>query len=260
MPEPRVALSLDGPVARIVLARPEARNAIDGPMARELRDAVSAASARADIRVMVLAGRGSVFCAGADLEWMKTVAGFSREDNLADASELAELFETIDQAPQAVVACIQGAALGGGAGLAAVSDIVVAEDAARFAFSEVRLGLIPAVISPYVVRKIGVSAARELFLTGERFSASRARELGLVHHVVALDQLDAAVDERVSELLLAAPGAVAAAKTLIRRVATRSDGLRELTVEAIAERRASPEGQEGLAAFLEKRKPSWVKQ
>jgi methylglutaconyl-CoA hydratase len=158
-----------------------------------------------------------------------------------------------------VVACVQGAALGGGAGLAAVSDIVVAEDAARFAFSEVRLGLIPAVISPYVVRKIGVSAARELFLTGERFSASRARELGLVHLVVALDQLDAAVDERVSELLLAAPGAVAAAKLLIRRVAPRSEGLRELTVEAIAERRSSPEGQEGLAAFLEKRKPSWTK-
>ena len=138
MSETRVALTLDGPVAHIVLARPEARNAIDGPMARELRTAVSAASARADIRVIVLAGRGSVFCAGADLDWMKTVAGFSREDNLADASELAELFETIDQAPQAVVACVQGAALGGGAGLAAVADIVVAEDAARFAFSEVQ--------------------------------------------------------------------------------------------------------------------------
>jgi methylglutaconyl-CoA hydratase len=258
MPEPRVALSLDGSVAHVVLARPEARNAIDGPMVRELRQAIAAASAREDIRVIVLAGRGPVFCAGADVDWMRTVAGFSRKDNLADAGELADLFETIDESSQAVVACVQGAALGGGAGLAAVADIVVAEDGARFAFSEVLLGLVPGVISPYVVRKIGVSAARELFLTGERFGAARAQALGLVHRVVALDQLDAAVDERVKELLQAAPGAVAAAKTLIRRVSARPEGLRELTTEAIAERRASAEGREGLTAFLEKRKPDWA--
>ncbi len=254
-----IALTLDGPVAHIVLARPEVRNAFDGAMVRELREAVGAASVRDDIRVIVLAGRGAVFCAGADVEWMKAAAGFTRELNLADAGELADLFETLDRSPKAVVACVQGAALGGGAGLVAVADIAVAEEGARFAFSEVRLGLVPAVISPYVVRKIGVSAARELFLTGERFTAARAAALGLVHRVVPLDELDKAVDERVQELLQAAPGALAAAKNLIRRVSARPvEGVRELTIEAIAERRASAEGQEGLDAFLEKRKPDWV--
>ena len=174
MPSSRVALTLAGPVAHVVLDRPEARNAFDGGMVRELRDAVGAASVRDDIRVIVLAGRGSVFCAGADVEWMKTAAGFTREENLADAHRLFELFETIDRSPKAVVASVQGAALGGGAGLAAVADVVVAEEGAQFGFTEVRLGLVPAVISPYVVRKIGASAARELFLTGERFGAARA--------------------------------------------------------------------------------------
>ncbi|HKZ31083.1 MAG TPA: enoyl-CoA hydratase-related protein [Vicinamibacteria bacterium] len=259
MGEARVALGLDGPVAHIVLARPEARNAFDGPMVRELRDAVRAASAREEIRVIVLAGRGAVFCAGADIEWMKTVAGSSREENLADAGELVDLFETIDRSPKAVVACVQGAALGGGAGLVAVADIAVAEEGARFGFSEVRLGLVPSVISPYVVRKIGASAARELFLTGERFTAARAAEIGLVHRVVPLDELDAAVDDRVRELLQAAPGALAAAKNLVHRVQARPvEGVRELTIETIAERRASAEGQEGLLAFLEKRKPDWA--
>ncbi|HSD27988.1 MAG TPA: enoyl-CoA hydratase-related protein, partial [Vicinamibacteria bacterium] len=204
----RVALSLDGPVAHVVLDRPGARNAFDGPMVRELADAIGAASARDDVRVLVLAGRGSVFCAGADVEWMRKAASFTREENLADARALFELFNAIDRSPKAVVASVQGAALGGGAGLAAVADIVVAEEGARFGFTEVRLGLVPAVISPYVVRKIGASAARELFLTGERFSAARAASIGLVHRVVRLDELDAAVDDRVRELLRAAPGAV----------------------------------------------------
>jgi len=156
------------------------------------------------------------------------------------------------------VACVQGAALGGGAGLVAVADIAVAEETAQFGFTEVRLGLVPAVISPYVVRKIGVSAARELFLTGERFTAARAAAIGLVHRVVKLDELDAAVDERVRELLQAAPGAVAAAKALVRAVAGRPvESVRELVCKRIAERRASAEGQEGLRAFLEKRKPDW---
>jgi methylglutaconyl-CoA hydratase len=260
MSDARVALTLGGPVAHVVLARPDVRNALDGATARELRDAFAAASARDDIRVIVLAGRGGVFCAGADLEWMKTVAGFSRQENLADAAEMRELFEAIDRSPKAVVASVQGAALGGGAGLVAVADVAVAEEGARFGFSEVRLGIVPAVISPYVVRKIGVSAARELFLTGERFSAVRAAEIGLVHRVVPLAELDAAVDERVKELLQSAPGALAAAKSLIRSVSVRPvEEVRELTIETIAERRASPEGQEGLAAFLEKRKPTWAR-
>lgn len=258
MSSPRVALSLDGPVAHVVLDRHEVRNAFDGATVRELHDAVAAASARDDVRVIVLSGRGSVFCAGADLEWMKAVAGFTREANLAEARGLFELFRTIDRSPKAVVACVQGAALGGGAGLAAVADIVVAEEGARFGFTEVRLGLVPAVISPFVVCKIGVSAARELFLTGERFTAARAAALGLVHRVVRLDELDAAVDERVRELLRAAPGAVAAAKELVRAVhGHAADGVRELVCRRIAERRASEEGQEGLRAFLEKRKPEW---
>jgi methylglutaconyl-CoA hydratase len=258
MGTPRVALSLDGPVAHVVMDRPEARNALDPAMVRELLDAVAAASVREDIRVIVLAGRGSVFCAGADIEWMKAIARFTHDENVADARRLFELFETIDGSPKAVVACVQGAALGGGAGLAAVADVVVAEQAAQFGFTEVRLGLVPAVISPYVVRKIGVSAARELFLTGERFTAARAAAIGLVHRAVKLDELDAAVDERVRELLRAAPGALAAAKGLVRSVYGRSaESVRELVCESIAGRRASDEGQEGLRAFLEKRKASW---
>lgn len=260
MSDARVALTLDGPVAHVVLARPDVRNALDGPMVRELRTAVAAASARDDIRVIVLAGRGTVFCAGADIEWMKTVAGFDREDNLTDAAELAGLFETIDRSPKAVVACIQGAAFGGGVGLVAVADVAVAEAGTRFAFSEVRLGLVPSVISPYVLRKIGVAAARELFLTGERFDAARAQAIGLVQRVVPAGELDAAVDERVRELLQAAPGALAAAKALIRNVAGRpAEAVRDLTIATIAERRASPEGREGLTAFLEKRKPDWAR-
>jgi methylglutaconyl-CoA hydratase len=157
-----------------------------------------------------------------------------------------------------VVARVHGAALGGGAGLAAVADVVVAEEGAQFGFTEVRLGLVPAVISPFVVRKIGVSAARELFLTGERFGAARAATIGLVHRVVKLDELDAAVDERVRELLPAAPGAVAAAKALVRSVAGHPvESVRELVCDHIAQRRASDEGQEGLRAFLEKRRPDW---
>jgi methylglutaconyl-CoA hydratase len=260
MGEARVALSLDGPVAHIVLDRPDLRNAFDGAMVRELHDAVGAASSRDDVRVLVLAGRGAVFCAGAEIEWMKKVAGFSREENLADAEALADLFETIDRSAKAVVAVVQGAALGGGAGLVAAADVAVAEEGAVFGFTEVRLGLVPSVISPYVVRKIGVAAARELFLTGERFTAARAAAIGLVQRVVKLDELDAAVDERVKELLQAAPGAVAAAKALVRGVAGRPiEDVRELTVETIAERRATVEGQEGLRAFLEKRKPDWAR-
>jgi methylglutaconyl-CoA hydratase len=258
MASPRVALLLDGPVAHVVLDRPEARNAFDGPMVRELRDAFAAAAGREDIRAIVLAGRGSVFCAGADVGWMRTVAGFTREENLADARALFELYDTIDRSPKAVVAAVQGAALGGGAGLAAVADVAVAEESAQFGFTEVRLGLVPAVISPWVVRKIGASAARALFVTGERFTAARAAAIGLVHHVVPLEGLDAAVDERVRELLQAAPGAVAAAKSLVRSVHGRpAESVRELVCRRIADRRASEEGQEGLRAFLDKRKPAW---
>jgi methylglutaconyl-CoA hydratase len=259
MSSPRVALALDGPVAHVVLDRPQARNALDGAMVRELRDAFGAVSARDDVRVIVLAGRGSVFCAGADLEWMRKAAGFTPEESLADARALFDLFETIDRSPKAVVVAVQGAALGGGVGLVAVADIAVAEEKAQLGFTEARLGLVPAVISPYVVRKIGLAAARELFLTGERFTAKRAAALGLVHRVVPPDELDAAVDERVGELLRAAPGAVAAAKALLRAVAGRPvESVSEIVCQALADRRASAEAQDGVLAFLEKRKPGWV--
>ncbi|HXK09560.1 MAG TPA: enoyl-CoA hydratase-related protein [Vicinamibacteria bacterium] len=259
MSSPRVALTLDGPVAHVVLARPEVRNAFDGAMVRDLREAVGAVSARDDVRVVVLAGRGSVFCAGADLAWVRRTSGLTVEESVAEARALLDLFETIDRSPKAVVAAVQGAALGGGAGLVAVADVAVAEESAQIGFTEVRLGLVPAVISPYVVRKIGLAAARELFLTGERFNAKRAAALGLVQRVVAPGDLDAAVDERVGELLRAAPGAVAAAKALLRAVAGRPvESVGDLVCQALAERRASAEAADGLLAFLEKRKPGWV--
>jgi methylglutaconyl-CoA hydratase len=259
MSETRVEVVLEAPVARVFLARPAVRNAFDGATVRELTTEIVAAAARDDVRVIVLGGQGSVFSAGADLEWMKAVAGFTRAQNLEDARALAALFEAIDRSPKPVVARVQGAALGGGAGLVAAADLAVAAEDAQFGFTEVRLGLVPAVISPWVVRKIGPAAARELFLTGERFSAARAAAIGLVQHVVPAAELDAAVADRVAELLEAAPDAVAAAKALLRAVVGRSpEDVREATVETIADRRASAEGQEGLQAFLEKRRPHWA--
>jgi methylglutaconyl-CoA hydratase len=258
MPATRVDLRVDGPLARVFLARPEVRNAFDGPTVRELTAAIVGAAARDDVRVIVLGGHGRVFSAGADLEWMRTVAGFTREQNLEDARALAGLFDAIDRSPKPVVARVQGAALGGGAGLLAVSDIAVAAADAQFGFTEVRLGLVPAVISPWVVRRIGLSAARELFLTGERFGAGKAAAIGLVHHVVPEAGLDEAVEGRVRELLCAAPGAIASVKSLLRAVAGRPpEDVRETTADIIAERRASAEGEEGLRAFLEKRPPAW---
>ena len=258
MPPARVQLQVDGAVARLRLARPELRNAFDGATVAELRAAVAGISAREDVRVVVLAGEGTVFSAGADLAWMQTVAGFSAEQNVADALELAGLLDALDRSPKAVVARVHGAALGGGAGLVAVADVAVAASGTVFGFTEVRLGLVPAVISPWVLRKIGVSAARELFLTGERFGADKALAIGLVHRVVPESELDSVVEERVRELLRAAPGAVAEAKALVRDVAGREPSeVRTSTAQRIARRRASPEGQEGLEAFLEKRKAAW---
>jgi methylglutaconyl-CoA hydratase len=249
---------LDGPVARLFLARPEVRNAFDGDTVRELTQAVIEWAARADVRVIVLGGQGSVFSAGADLDWMRRVAAFSGAENVRDTQALAALFDAVDRSPKPVVARVHGAALGGGAGLVAAADIAVAAEGTQFGFTEVRLGLVPAVISPWVVARIGVTAARELFLTGERFDAQQARAIGLVRHVVPAEELDAAVDARVRELLQAAPGAITAAKALLRAVSFRAaEDVRDATASLIAERRASPEGQEGLRAFLEKRKPRW---
>jgi methylglutaconyl-CoA hydratase len=255
----RLEVELAGPVARVWLNRPEARNAFDGLMVTELRQTLFDLRTVDAVRVIVLGGRGPSFCAGADLAWMKAMAGFSREENLREAQALADLFFTVYESPKPIVARVHGAALGGGAGLVAASDLPVAALGTQFGFTEVRLGILPAVISPYVIRKIGESACRELFLTGERFEAVRAAEIGLVRAAVPEDDLDAFVEKRVQELLAAGPRAVAEAKALIREVTFRRvEDVQAYTVERIAEVRISPEGQEGMRAFLEKRKPGWV--
>jgi methylglutaconyl-CoA hydratase len=255
----RLQLETEGPVARVWLNRPEARNAFDGLMVTELRKTLFHLFGLDSVRVVVLGGRGPSFCAGGDLTWMKAMAGFTRDENLGEAQALADLFFTVYESPKPVVARVHGAALGGGAGLVAACDIPIAALGTQFGFTEVRLGLIPAVISPYVLRKIGESAARELFLTGERFEAVRAQEIGLVRAAVPPEDLDAAVDARVKELLQAAPRAVAEAKALVREVGYRRvEDVQRYTVERLADIRASAEGQEGMRAFLEKRKPYWA--
>lgn len=254
----RLEVEIEGPVARVWLNRPDLRNAFDGLMVSELRRAIFDLHEVEAVRVIVLGGRGPAFCAGADLEWMKAMAAFSREENLREAQAMADLFFTVYESPKPVVARVHGAALGGGAGLVAAADVPVAALGTQFGFTEVRLGILPAVISPYVLRKIGLSAARELFLTGERFGAVKAQEIGLVRAAVPPEDLDAAVDARVQELLKAGPQAMAQAKELIEEVSFRRiEDVQRYTVEAIADIRVSPEGQEGLNAFLEKRKPSW---
>jgi methylglutaconyl-CoA hydratase len=255
----RLELQVDGPVARVWLNRPQVRNAFDGLMVTELRRAIFDLHEVDAVRVIVLGGRGESFCAGADLQWMKAMAGFDRDENLREAQAMADLFFTVYDSPKPIVARVQGAALGGGAGLVAASDIPVAALGTQFGFTEVRLGILPAVISPFVIRKIGESAARELFITGERFEAVKAQEIGLVRAAVPPEDLDAAVESRVQELLKAGPRAVAEAKELIQEVAFRRiEDVQRYTVEAIAEIRTSPEGQEGMRAFLEKRKPNWL--
>jgi methylglutaconyl-CoA hydratase len=248
----------DGPVARVTLNRPDVRNAFNDDVVGELAAWAAAIAGKPHVRVAVLAGAGATFCAGADLTWMSRMLHYSADENVRDAETMAAMFAALDTLPVPLIGRVQGAALGGGAGLAAVCDIVVAEDGASFGFTEVRLGILPAVISPFAIAKIGASAARELFLTGARFDAPRARELGLVHAVVPPTSLDATVDRYVHDVLLGAPGAIARAKALIPRVVGRTAAeVAALTSRAIAEQRVSAEGQEGLRAFLEKRKSSW---
>jgi methylglutaconyl-CoA hydratase len=253
-----LSITEDGAVARVTLNRPQVRNAFNDEVVAELWTWAGSLASKPHVRVAVLAGAGATFCAGADVAWMSRMLHYSAEENVRDAAAMAAMFEALDTLPVPLIGRVQGAALGGGAGLAAVCDIVVAEDGASFGFTEVRLGILPAVISPFAVAKIGPSAARELFLTGARFDAPRARELGLVHAVVPPTLLDTTVDRYVHDVLLGAPAAIARAKALIPRVAGRAaTEVTDLTAREIAEQRVSPEGQEGLKAFLEKRKPSW---
>jgi methylglutaconyl-CoA hydratase len=248
----------DGPVEYLTLNRPEVRNAFNEHVIAELARWAEAIQQSREVRVVVLGGAGKAFCAGADIEWMARTVHYTKQQNIEDAVAAARMLGALDTLPVPLVGRVQGAALGGGAGLAAVCDVVVAEDRAVFGFTEVKLGILPAVISPFALAKIGRGAARELFLTGARFSAARAREIGLVHSVVPENELDAAVTAYVREFLAAGPEALAAAKALMRDVWGRSvEDARQITANALAARRVSAEGQEGLKAFLEKRKPSW---
>jgi len=255
---------MDRPTARITLTRPDVRNAFDEVLIAELAQAVGeiARSFETDPeqapRALVLTGEGTAFCAGADMNWMRRSARFSREENEADAGRFAAMLRALDELPIPTVARVNGACLGGGMGLISCCDIVVAADAADFGFTEVRLGIAPAVISAFVLPKIGASGARRYFLTGEIFKAAEAKAIGLVHEVVPGEALDGAV-ARVSDAISGnGPRAVAAAKQLIREaLALRRDDAIENAVRTIAALRASPEGQEGLGAFLEKRRPAW---
>jgi methylglutaconyl-CoA hydratase len=237
----------EGPVLRITIARPDRRNAFDAELIAELTEAFSDIG---DARVVVLAGEGESFSAGADVEWMRSSVDLTYEENVQDARRLRQMLETINTCAAPVVVRVQGHALGGGCGLVAVADIAVAHAEASFAFSEVKLGIVPAVISPFALAKIGPSAARRYFVTGERFDARTALRIGLAQEVA--DDLDAGVKAIVDEILSAGPEATRAAK---RIVLERPDGL--ATERRIAERRTSAEGQEGLRAFLEKREPGW---
>jgi methylglutaconyl-CoA hydratase len=254
-----VRVSREGPIARVTLARPAVRNAFDEVLIEELTRVFLSFETDVDTRVVVLAGEGPVFCAGADIGWMRRAGSFSKTENETDAERMAGMLRAIDDCGRPVVAIVQGAAIGGGVGLAAASDVAVAAEDAVFALSEVKLGILPSVISPYVLRAIGARQARRYFLTGERFGAAEARRIGLVHEVASAAELDAAGNRLIDALLTSAPEAVAIAKRLIGQVAGRSpEEAMPLTVRTIAERRASEEAKEGLTAFLEKRPPAWV--
>jgi methylglutaconyl-CoA hydratase len=251
-----------GPIARATLNRPEVRNAFDERLIAALSAwaaDVAAAADAGDVRLAILAGAGPTFSAGADLAWMQKMRGYTHDDNVRDAEAASALFGALDALPVPLVGRVQGAALGGGAGLAAVCDLVVAAEDAVFGFTEVRLGILPAVISPFVLAKIGVSAARALFLSGTRFPAPVAHSLGLVHEVVPAEDLDAALDVVVNDLLLGAPSAQRRVKALLRDIAGRPPAdVRAITSAALADQRVSVEGQDGLTAFLEKRAPRWT--
>jgi len=265
---PSVIVRTEGGIARVILCRPERRNAFDAQMIEELTAAFARFKDDRATRVIVIEGEGKAFCAGADLGWMKKQATATVEANAADALKLADLFEAVNCAPQAVIAKVQGWALGGGAGLLCAADIVVAADDAQIGFTEARVGILPATISPYVVMKIGAGQARRWFVTGARMDAKQALAIGLVHRVVLAADLENAVKDMAFEVLQCAPGAVAGCKELVEDVVgglamagALEDGFADVknyTAQRIAQARVSEEGQEGMKAFLEKRKPRWA--
>ena len=246
-------------VAEVWLNRPEVRNAFNDGVIAELTATFDQLGADPDLRAIVLGGHGKAFCAGADLSWMRAMAGYSWEDNQADASRLAQMLWTVYRCPVPVVGRIHGDCYAGGVGLAAVCDVLVAADGVNFCLSEARLGLLPATIAPYVVKALGEQASRRYFTTAERFDARRAQALGLVHEVVAAEGLDTQVADIVAALVANGPAAVRACKRLVQDVAGRAidAGLRDDTARRIADIRSSTEGREGVQAFLDKRDPGW---
>jgi methylglutaconyl-CoA hydratase len=254
-----IRLNVSGGVGRITMARPEKHNAFDDGLIADLSAAFEAAGRDDAVRVVVLEGEGKSFSAGADLGWMQRMADYSDDENLADARKLAGMMRILNELPRPTIARVQGAAFGGGVGLVAACDIALASEAASFCLSEARLGLIPSVISPYVVEAIGARAARRYFQTAERFDAETAHTLGLVHEVVPRERLDGRLEELIGTLLDNGPAAMAASKDLIRRVASGpvDDAMVEDTAQRIADIRATDEGREGVQAFLEKRGPNW---
>jgi len=254
-----VVIAHTRPVASVTMARPDVHNAFNEHLIAQLHDTFRSLGTDDNVRVIVLAGEGRSFSAGADLEWMRRAAGFSEEENFRDAGVAAALWRAVAECPKPVVARVHGNAFGGGAGLVAASDIAIAAESAMFGFTEVRLGLLPATVAPHVIQKIGPGRALPLFLTGERFDAQRALAIGLAHQVVPQEQLDVAVGAVVDQLLAGGPNALGACKELVRRVAYADRAtIDEYMAALIASARAADEGREGVAAFLEKRKPSWV--
>ena len=247
-------------IRTITLSRPDVRNAFNDEVIAELKNAFTEAGQAAYVRCIVLAAEGSAFCAGADLNWMRRMADYTRDENLADAGQLAAMLHAIYECPKPTIARVQGDVFAGGVGLVAACDMAVSVDTATYCLSEVKLGLIPATISPYVIRAMGARASHRYFLTAERFSATEAHRVGLVHEVVTADALDAKVAELTSALVSASPNAVRACKRLVQDVAEQEidDALVAHTVAGIADIRSSAEGKEGVQSFLQKRKPNWL--
>ena len=247
-------------VATLTLNRPDVRNAFNDDMIAELAQAFTALGAHADVRCIVLTAEGAAFCAGADLNWMRRMADYSHAENIADAAQLADMLRVVYRCPKPTIARIQGDVYAGGMGLVAACDMVVSVDSAHYCLSEVKLGLVPATISPYVLRALGARAAHRYFLTAERFDAAEAHRIGLVHEMTTADLLDAKVAELIGALVNASPLAVKACKLLVQDVAEReiNNELIALTVKGIADIRSSEEGKEGVQSFLQKRKPGWM--
>jgi len=255
-----VTLTFNGSIATVTLTQPEIRNAFSDEVIAAITKAFEEVAQRSELRAVILASEGPAFCAGANLNWMRRMAEYSIEENVVDASKLANMMHTIFTCPHPTIARIQGDVYAGGMGLVAACDMAVSADTANFCLSEVKIGLIPATIAPYVLRAMGPRASHRYFLTGERFDAIEALRIGFLHTVVPTDQLDDAVDTLLKSLLQAGPLAVRACKKLVLETAEReiSSVLTQQTVQAIAETRASAEGKEGVQAFLSKRKPNWL--